>query len=288
MENGCFKKLTNLITAKHVQFPIANKVDATWLLDRDIFISLTEPEEGIESLVFREDQLVGVVNYDKLWEACVDDRILNVPLDHIAKPLLPEQIIASNTAVIELPQLFTNKGVDFFFVLDGAEISGTVHYWALFYEGLFRLCLLARTFELEERVSHLIRSSLSEEQEKLWRLLPENHRKVIQKRCNDWTGNGRDAPVSQLLTFSSFWHKVHIVKNSNLLQERAKIYLAPEVDIITTLDTAVKIRNSCAHADPEYETGLLELFKDPARLSQWLSKSENLTQGWRELPYLFL
>jgi hypothetical protein len=101
---------------------------------------------GLPTLVRDGPEVAGWTNYCSVRDA---QKMGEELVTSAMTQLRPDQMISATTTTWRLIQLFAEGRQDFFFVLDGAEIVGTLEYRDLF-KPLFRIALFALVSQLEQ------------------------------------------------------------------------------------------------------------------------------------------
>ena len=264
-----FRQMAGSIQARHIQRPLGPPVQANDSIgDASDSLSVASFEGGYDpmeriSLVLAADRPVACIAFEDL-EATLKD------VSSAAEPILADDIVSADTPVLELVKLFSNESRVLYFVLHESQITGTIYYEDLLGSS-FKLCLFALTLELEA-----VALDLALQKPRVsWSVMSDGRREkamdVYRHRYKREPDPGR-LPFDHLLGCTTFIDKGTILKKRRLIA-----YGPDEIDSI--FSEAERVRNSCAHTDPEKELGRLLL--DRASLLGFINKTEEMIDSIR-------
>lgn len=264
-----FRQMAGSIQAKHIQRPLGPAVQANDSIGEAAdSLSVASCEGGYDamdriSLVLAGDRPVGWIGFDGL-DATLKD------IASAADPIPAEGIVSADTQALELIKLFSKESPYFYFVLQESQITGTIHYEDLL-GSPFKLCLFALTLELETVALDLaLQKPLVS-----WSVLSEGRREkamgVYQDRYKRQPDPGR-LPFDHFLGCTTFIDKGTILKKRQLTTHGSD-------QIDSTFSQAERVRNFCAHTDPDKDFGRLLL--DRASLLDFINKTEEMIDSMR-------
>jgi hypothetical protein len=187
----------------------------------------------------------------------------------VAQAIPASGMVSADTPVIEVVKLFSDNSSHFYFVLQESQITGTIHYEDLF-GAPFKLCLFALTLELEAAALDLVlQAPLAS-----WSVLPDRRqRKALEVYSRRYSREPDPArlPVDHLLGCTLFIDKATILRKRGLITDGSN-------DIRSVFGEADRVRNSCAHTDPEKDFGRL---LDRASLQGFITRTERMIAAIR-------
>jgi hypothetical protein len=265
-----FRQLAEFIKARHIQSALGPAV-LTGDSPTDGWDSLSEaareggydPMERI-SLVLDGNHPVGWIGFDSIV-ATVSD------MSSIADPIPTEGMVSADTHVLELVGLFAQRRQPFYFVLEGSRITGTISYDNLFAPP-FRLCLLALTLELE--TAALDRALVSPMVS--WSVLPEGRQ---EKAIEIFRARGGHEPNPEWPPYDQFLACTTFIDKATILRKRRLTVHAPN-EIDTVFARAERVRNACAHTDPDGH--FIGLILDRSFLFEFIRNTEQMANSIRE------
>jgi hypothetical protein len=215
------------------------------------------------SLVMAGDRPVGWIGLDML-----DGRATEVAT--VAQAIPASGMVSADTPVLEVVKLFSDNSSHFYFVLQESQITGTIHYEDLL-GAPFKLCLFALTLELEAAALDIaLQAPLAS-----WSVLPDGRQKkaleVYSRRYSREPDRAR-LPVDHLLGCTLFIDKATILRKRGLITDGSN-------DIKSVFGEADRVRNCCAHTDPEKDFGGLLL--DRASLQGFVASAESMIAAIR-------
>lgn len=264
-----FRHMAGSIQARHIQRALGPAVrandsigDASDTLSVGSFEGGYDPMERI-SLVLAGDRPVGWIGFDSLDVALKD-------IASAADLISADGMVSADTPVLELVKLFTNDSPHFYFVLQESQITGTIHYEDLL-GSPFKLCLFALTLELETVALDLaLQKPVAS-----WSVLSEGRREkamdVYRHRYKRESDPER-LPFDHLLGCTTFIDKGTVLKKRELTTYGSN-------DIDSVFSDAERVRNSCAHTDPDKEFG--RLLMDRTSLQGFITKTEDMMDSMR-------
>lgn len=252
------------IQAKHIQCALGPTVpadysigDASVLLDEDAMEAGYDPMSRI-SLVMAGERPVAWIGFDSLDATHKD-------VASAADAIPADGMVSAETPVLELVKLFSNESRHFYFVLRESQITGTIHYEDVL-GSPFKLCLFALTLELETVALDLA----LQKPRASWSFLSAGRQEraidAYQLRYSQEPDPKR-LPFDHLLGCTTFIDKGTILK-------RGKLIAHGPVDIDSVFRRAERVRNSCAHTDPDKE--FVHSLLDRASLQSFINKTEEI------------
>jgi hypothetical protein len=264
-----FRHMAGSIQARHMQRPLGPTVQANDSLgDAWERLSAASCDEGYDpmeriSLVLAGDRPAGWIGYDSLVATRTD-------VAGAADPIPADGIISAETQALELVRLFSKKSPYFYFVLQESQITGTIHYEDLLGSS-FKLCLFALTLELETVALDLALHKPTAS----WSVLSEGRR---EKAMDVYRQRYKREPTPERLPFDHFLGCTTFIDKGTILKKRQLTAYGPgEVDSL--FSEAERVRNSCAHTDPDKDFGHLLL--DRASLLGFINKTEEMIDSMR-------
>jgi len=170
----------------------------------------------------------------------------NEPRKHvrdIMQTVEPSHLVSGDTTLFGAVNIFASGDRDWFWVLDGPDICGTLHA-SCFKRPLFAVCLLAMVLQLEQAALDLISCDFRDTN-RHWSYLSDERKEKARKQYGIVYKRGKknpEAPTERLLLeMTTMIDKCTIVKKSQLLPHRAP------GEIHEFFALAEKVRNDCAH-----------------------------------------
>ncbi len=215
------------------------------------------------SLVLAGDRPVGYIGFESLDTSLKD-------VASVAEPILADGLVSADTPVLEVAKLFSKESRGFYFVLQESQITGTIHYEDLL-GPQFKLCLFALTLELETTALDLALKDPAAS----WSVLSEGRKRKAMFAYNNRYSREPDPerlPIYQLLGCTMFIDKGTILRKRRLIADGSN-----EIDSL--FDKADRVRNSCAHTDPDKE--FVHLLLGRASLQGFIAKTEEMIASMR-------
>jgi hypothetical protein len=264
-----FRQMAGSIRAKHIQTALGPPVqpnqsvaEASERLMEACADAGYDPMSRI-SLVLAGSRPVAWIGLDSLDSTLKD-------VASAADPIPADGMVSADTPLLELAKLFSEESRHFYFVLHESQITGTIHYEDLL-GPQFKLCLFALTLELETAALDLA----LQEPMASWSVLSKGRQEKAVEAYRHRYSQEPDAkrfPFDQLLGCTMFIDKGKILKKRRLIAN------APN-EIDSVFDKADRVRNSCAHTDPEKDfPGLL---LDRLSLQGFICKTEEMIAAIR-------
>lgn len=280
-EVSVFHEMASLVKVRHLKSPLGPELSAEELCEEatnqlaHLACCLEYDETSRVSVVVDEGNPVGWCSWHHLVDYEERDRFKpgSVVRDIMAL-IRPAQILAADTALLDAIELFGERSEDFFFILDGGEFTGTLHF-----EDLSRLpallCLFALTAELETAALDLCTRFA----ECCWKALSpgrqEKARAVFKNRGMTPPINTESflkalgdpsSPVEygeplpkELLRCTMFCDKAQMIAKCRLLKGWSRERLE------SLLAKVERVRNACAHsAGGEEATSIITRGELPA------------------------
>jgi len=257
------------IQAKHIQRPLGPAVQPHDSVgDAADSLSVASCEGGYDpmermSLVLAGDLRVGWIGFDSL-DATLKD------VASAADPITPDGMVSADTQALELVKLFSKKSPHFYFVLQESQITGTIHYEDLL-GSAFKLCLFALTLELETVALDLALQKPLDS----WSVLSEGRR---EKATEVYRDRYKRQPDPERLPFDHLLGCTTFIDKGTILKKRRLTTYGPD-EIDSAFSEAARVRNSCAHTDPDKDFGRLLL--DRASLLGFINKTEGMIDSMR-------
>jgi hypothetical protein len=187
-----------------------------------------------------------------------------------ADPIPADGMVSADTPVLELVKLFSNESYHFYFVLQESQITGTVHYEDLV-GSPFKLCLFALTLELETVALDLALQKPIPS----WSVLSEGRR---EKAIEVYRHRYKREPDPERLPFDHFLGCTTFIDKGTILTKRKLITNASK-EIDSVFRKAERVRNSCAHTDPDKGSG--DFLLDRAPLQSFIGETEEMISSMR-------
>jgi hypothetical protein len=264
-----FRHVAGSVQAKHIQNALGPKVQAnqSGLAAWELLYEESNDYDPMSriSLVLAGDRPVGWIALDSL-----DSTTNDVSVSVAAKPIPADRMVSGDTPVLEVVKLFSNDSSPFYFVLQESQITGTIDYEDLF-GSPFKLCLFALTLELETAALDLALQTPAAS----WSALSEGRHKEALRVYTQRYSREPDTeklPFDHLLGCTTFIDKGTILKKRKLITDGSS-------DIESVFRKANRVRNSCAHTDPEKEFSRLVL--ERAALQGFITKTEEMIAAIR-------
>jgi hypothetical protein len=262
-----FRHLAGSVHAKHIQCALGPTVQANQSIEDAWELLMTEAD-GYDplsriSLVLAGDRPVGYVGFDSLDSSLKD-------VASVAEPIPADGLVSADTPVLEIAKLFSKESRHFYFVLQESQITGTIHYEDLL-GPQFKLCLFALTLELETTALDLALKDPAAS----WSVLSEGRKRKAMLAYNERYSRDPDAerlPIDQLLGCTLF------IDKGKILRKRRMIAGGPN-EIDSLFGKADRVRNSCAHTDPDKE--FVHLLLDRASMQGFIAKTEGMIASMR-------
>lgn len=263
MHSRVFDQMATMVLARDLQRSLGPELDAGMTCDEAADL-LTEDEFYIDwesvCIVTKNHMPVGWLAYECLAPDCT--------VADCMESIDAYRLLSADTSALEIAELFSNPdSPGFFFVLDHRTITGVIGYQDLL-SLPFRLCLLAVSLGLESSALDLLRSEPRES----WDSLPEaRQRKAVEVYTKRY-GEPPDPdhlPLVRLLACTMFCDKAKILKKREILSGVS----ASQIESI--FSEAERIRNACAHTDPE--EGNRQYLVERERLARFIADISSIT-----------
>jgi len=238
-----FYRFSALVTAKDLETPLALSFDR----DADAFgsyQSLLSEQDWHDriSLVMDKNEIVG-------WWWPFDTGLEEGSSEAVGDSMstLPQSmIVSSGITFFDLADAFSRRSHPFYFVLDGAEITGTVSYLDLF-SPTGQMCLLSLAFLLEASIEGLcvLRA------EQCWNTLPERRKQLAEEIMGRRFTFARDLPPE--LWWPYRIRSTHLIDKGIMLSRCGLVASMSKAEIKSIVSTAERLRNLCAHNADEQE-----------------------------------
>jgi hypothetical protein len=183
-------------------------------------------------------------------------------VDDIAEHPQPNELISSNTTVIDAVELFGARGNHYFYVIHRNDIVGVLFYRDLF-KPLGRLAFLALALEIEDQAVRLCQASSINE--RCWLSLSANRkekavdlfrRRYKREPIMDEKGRsmtimrGPNRIVSDLNTLIEC---THLSDKATMIWKQKLISGATQADVLGFFNDLKEVRDQCAHPGSDDE-----------------------------------
>jgi hypothetical protein len=176
MDTSIFEQITSALTVKSLCSPLGPDIpsrstgaDLNFMtIDDDL-----DPFNNPSRIIGSDGEVIGIIWFEDY--ADIDDE---QSVDEVMQELEPNQLLSSDTTILDAVEIFGSKSNRYFYVLRINEIVGVIFYSDLF-KPLGRLAFLALALEIEDQALRLCQSASINE--KCWQSLSDNRkRKAIE------------------------------------------------------------------------------------------------------------
>jgi len=190
-------------------------------------------------------------------------------LAEIANSIDVDQMATADLPALSTVSLVTDPSSAIKFVLDGAEISGTLSYSDLF-GAEFSLCLFALTLELEESALRLLLIRPEAALENLTEDRLNSAKAVAEIRY----GSIRATNQRNLLRSTTFIDKCTMIKKGGLIDALSNTKLQ------SVFTRAERLRNQCAHPTGQMTSAIPSIAE--SKLEEFLKNCQLLITALNE------
>ena len=266
-----FRHLAGSIQAKHIQSALGPSIRAGLSMSDASEVLIDSAREGgywemsrISLVVADDDQVVSWIGFDMLTGG-------SDGVGSVAEPVVTGQMLSGDTPALEVVKLFAQNSNSFYFVLQEAQITGTLHYEDLF-RSPFKLCLFALVLELEAAALDLA----LKEPAASWSALPSGRQhkaeEVYEKKYHG-SGDRENPPFDDLLSCTMYCDKATILRKLGIGADCS-------IDINSLFSKAEGVRNSCAHTNSENDRW--DKLMNRASLPDFIAQIEKITGAIRD------
>ncbi len=234
-------RLSQLVTVRDLQAPLLPPFQATMTVEQALAaVARDLLDQTATALVLRDNDVCGWIDYHELRDNTYDDDCTVVTVADQMNPINPNELIAADTTAWRAVEVLGKDEMTRFFVVDGAEITGTITYqWELF-KPMFRVCLLGLAIELEQAALQLC----SRDRERSMSCLSQGR---IDKAKDAWRNRNKhrkdDPGLWTLLESTTLIDKKTMLVKGNLVPAFSR------EEIEKVFDQFEGIRNACAHPE---------------------------------------
>ena len=258
LDETVYRQMAALVTAKHLQSSLGPTFTVGSTLE-DASIELQEAfYEGLDplsvSLVVEASEPIGWIEWAMWDEHDYTDDDDPGDVREWMRPVKVSQLAGGNVPFFQLVELFGHTKEQFFFVLDGREITGTVGYGDLFkLPGV--CCLFVLVLELETAALRLCCRFFRQ----CWSSLPKNRQilamGVWQKRYGRayLRNSNYDDGVSFDRVITQFLDCTCLIDKSTMIRKCGLQFQSSNTQVARIFKRAERLRNWCAHPSDEDE-----------------------------------
>jgi hypothetical protein len=165
-----------------------------------------------------------------------------ITVKEVMRAVAPDEFLSSGTAIMDAVSLFATKPNGLFYVIDGNQVTGVLHYNTLF-KPLGRLAFLALALEIEDQAVRLCQSALL--REGCWSVLSEGRKadaiEVFKQRYKREIVQGQESDIFRLISCT------HLEDKANMIWKQKLIAGARRSDVLSVFHRLKEVRNRCAH-----------------------------------------
>ena len=193
MDISIFEQITSALTIKSLCSPFGPNVPEGSTVDDVGELMREYGYEFISRVINSEGATVGLLRVSSS-EICDEEKYYSGDeiVGKIMERVAPNELLSSNTTILDAVEIFGKKSDDYFYVIHINEVIGILRYGDLF-KPLGRLAFLALALEIEDQALKLCQSASS--RDRCWASLSENRKRKARKLFRDRYGR---RPISKV------------------------------------------------------------------------------------------